>query len=102
MSNGLDWLKDIDFYDLLDGDAALIADSCGVDILIKLLEELPSITLYLSTKPLTEARKRYIQKYYDGRNTKQLARLLNCSERFIFEAVAGQRKGIRDEGSTNA
>ena len=99
---GLEWLREIEFYDLLDGDLALIADSCGVDILIKLWEELSSVNLFLSTKPLTKARKRYIRKHYDGHNVKRLARLLSCSERFIYETVADRRKDIENRGPTNA
>lgn len=92
MPQSLDWLKDVEFLDLLNGDSALIAESCGVDVLIKLLEELPSINLYLSTKPLDEARRRYIKKFYDGSNVKMLAKTLGCSERFVWETI-GQASG---------
>lgn len=85
---GLEWLKEIEFEDLLTNDTALIATYCGLDVLIKLWEELPSINLFISPKPITEAKKRYIEKYYDGHNTKKLAKVISCSERFIYDVVS--------------
>lgn len=85
-------------YDLLDGDLQLIADFCGLDVLFILWKELPSLTLYISLKPLEAAKKRYIIKSHDGRNTKRLAKLLNCSEKFIYETLkqCTQKGGLTD------
>lgn len=87
----MDWLREIEIKDLLTGDVALIEEACGLDILIQLWEKLPSINLFISTKPLREARKRYIRKFYDGSNVKNLAQMLNCSERFVWETI-GEKK----------
>ncbi len=84
----LDWIKELgDVSDLLDKDSALIANHCGMDTLLSLWEKLPSITLYISAKPLQAAQKRYIRAHFEPGNAKQLAALLGVSERFVYEAV---------------
>jgi len=96
----MEWLKEIEIYDLLNGDVALIADALGLDILIRLWREFPSITLYISTKPLNAAKKRYVRQFYDGNNAKKLARLLDCSEKFIYQTISKKRveRKFREEG----
>lgn len=86
--SSLDWVKEIKFDDLLDNDTKLIADNCGMPVLLSLLEHLSKMTLYISTTPLTEAKRRYIYKFYDGNNAKKLAHLLDVSERFVFQTVS--------------
>ncbi len=88
----MDWIKEIEIDDLLVGDTKLIAEYCGLDTLIKLWENLPSMSLFISTRPLTEAKRRYIRKYYDGTNAKRLAALLEISERFVYDVVADNLK----------
>ena len=89
----LNWVRDIDdLDDVLSGDVRLIAESCGIDVLIRLWEECPSLSLYISTVPLNEARRRYIRKHYTGSNAKELAAMLGVSDRFVFQTVAADSK----------
>lgn len=83
----LSWLREIEIEDLLDKDVKLIHDHCGMDVLIAMLVNFPSMGLYISTRPLTEAKKRYIKKYHNGANTKDLCRLLDVSERFVYDVL---------------
>lgn len=85
----LDWIKDIDFEDLLEKDTRLIAEHCGADVLLSLWANLPSVSLFISTRPLQEARKRYIRQYYTGPDdVKKFAARLGCSEKFVYEALS--------------
>lgn len=84
----LDWVKELEIDDLLDNDIKFIYDSCGLDLLLQLWENFPKMTLYISTKPLTEAKKRYIKKHFNNKNVKELCRKLDVAERFIYEAVS--------------
>ena len=84
----MDWLSEIEFMDLLTNDTALIAEYCGVEVLLRLWENLPSMNLFISTKPLTEAKKRYVRKFYGKIEVKKLAATLNVSERFVYECVS--------------
>lgn len=95
--SALDWLDEIEYEDLLTSDLRLILQQAGSDVLKVLLEKMPSITIYLTTRPLDEARKRYIIENYTGRNAKQLAIKLQCSERFIHK-VAAERSRLLSEG----
>jgi Mor family transcriptional regulator len=84
----LAWVAGAEIADLLQGDLKMIDDYCGREVLISLLENFGSMTLYISQKPLTEARRRYVRAHYDGGNVKELCRTLGCSERFIYEVLA--------------
>jgi Mor family transcriptional regulator len=84
----MDWIREIEIDDLLTNDTALIKIYCGLDVLVSLWVNLSSMNLFISTKPLIEAKKRYIRKYYDGNNIKSLAAKLGVSERFVYDVMA--------------
>ena len=92
----LSWIREIEFTDLLDKDAQLVYEHCGLDVFIAVWEALPSMNLYISTKPLDRIRKRYIRKYFTGGNVKELCARLNVSERFVYEVL--EEKGVVREG----
>ncbi len=93
MARTLDWMKEVDFVDLLEGDAKLIASQCGLDVLLRLWENLLGLNLYLSGRPIQEAQRRYIQKFYNGKNAKELAITLGVSDRFVYDVLKeGQKK----------
>lgn len=85
MPNNLDWLDEIEWEDLLNSDMRLIKDKLGEQVLKELLIELKSIHLYVTDKPINEARKRYVDRFYNGRNAKELAIKLAVSEQFIYK-----------------
>ena len=81
--SSLDGMKDIDIVPLLDNDPALIYETCGRDTLMRLWEGVPSMSLYISTKPINKAKAIFIQQNFDGNNAKELARFLGVSSRFV-------------------
>ncbi len=83
----LQWLSEIEYEDLLTGDTRLIYDYCGREVLLALLEHLPSMSLYVSTKPLEAAKRRYISQYFDGANAKLLAARLHVSESQVYKVI---------------
>ena len=98
MANQLDWLDDIEWEDLLTGDTRLIYDAAGAETLRRMWAQLAGINLYISGKPLDEARRRYIRQYYDGTNVKALAARLGCSTRFVHGVLADRAKGSDKPG----
>ncbi len=84
----LDWLRTIEFKDLLTGDLAMVYEWCGQDVLIALLDNFLSMTLYVSRRPLELARRRFIRKYAREKSVREICHLLGCSERFYYEALA--------------
>lgn len=99
MSNNLEWIKQIEYDDLITGDMKLIAERCGEDVLFSLLSNIPSIHVYLSEAPLNAARRRYIEKYYRQGNAKELAVTLNVSEYFVYKV---QREIIKQRQQDSA
>ncbi|GBD39826.1 hypothetical protein HRbin37_02112 [bacterium HR37] len=93
MAKNFEWLKQLIEVDKVDpdevikGDARLIAKYCGVDTLIKILQHLTSMQLYISEQQIKNAYRYYVQKHYDGTNIKELAVQLGVSEMFIREIV---------------
>lgn len=85
-----EWLKEIPIDDLVNSnsDMQVIAESCGMDVLLSLMVNLSKMGFYISERPLTEAKKRYIRKHYGPMTAKELARLLDVSDRFVFETVS--------------
>jgi hypothetical protein len=81
----------IPFEDLLEKDAQLIYEHCGIETLIRLWETLPSLSLYLGEKSLYDLKRRHIRKHYDKGNpeydVKALAVKLNVSEKFVYETL---------------
>lgn len=88
----LTWINEIEIADLLDKDMKMIHDHCGVDVAIMLWENFSSMNIYVSTRPLDKIKKRYIKKHCNGHNIKDLCRLLDVSERFVYEVL--EEKGI--------
>jgi hypothetical protein len=80
-------MEGIDVVPFLDGDMAIVYNACGADTLTKLWEGVPSMTIYVSTKPINDAKRVYIQRNYNGRNAKELARFLEVSDKFVQDAL---------------
>lgn len=81
-------MDDIDVVPFLEGDMAIVHNTCGIETLKKLWEGVPSMTLYVSTKPINDAKRIYIQRNYTGANAKELARFLEVSDKFVQDALA--------------
>lgn len=87
----------IDVTPYLEGDMAIVYNACGVDTLMKLWEGVPSMTLYVSTKAVNDAKRVYIQRNFNGTNAKELARFLEVSDKFVSDALS--RPVIREQPS---
>lgn len=91
----LSWMDDIDIVPFLDGDMATVYGACGEATLKSLWEGVPSMTLYVSTKAINEAKRIYVQRHFNGKNGKDLALFLEVSEKFVQEALS--RPMIREQ-----
>lgn len=91
-NHSLDWLDGIDIGRFLSGDMKLIDECCGRDVLVSLMKNLGSMSIYISGSPISEAKKRYIRKNYDGKNCTKLCRILDVGERFVYQALHDERK----------
>ena len=98
----MDWIQQIEFEDLLEKDAQLVYEHCGLDTLLSLWQNLPGITIYLSEKNLFEIKRRYVRKHFDrtdqARSAKALAVKLKVSERFVYEALSSVEEKDERQG----
>lgn len=84
------WLRELDEEELatvMTGDLGLVYSLCGIDVLIKLCENFLGMNIYVSSKPVKQAAKLYVKKYWNGKNHKELAVRLGVSERYIYEII---------------
>lgn len=90
----MDWIKEIEKEKIeaaLEKDVALIYQECGLDVLITLWEKLKGLNLYISETALFELKRLYIRANYtpsDPHSMKLLAVKLDCSQKFVQEALA--------------
>ncbi len=93
------WIKEIEFEDLLEKDALLIYQHCGLHTLLSLLHNLPSLQIYVSEEFFFEAKRRYIRKYFlkgdPDRDAIALAVKLGVSDSFVHKAL--NTTGEKDE-----
>ena len=88
----MNWIREIEFEDLLNNDMALVYQECGIDVALSLWERLSGLNIYVSEKSLFEIKKRYIRTFHDPADQrgsiKRLAAKLKCSEKFVAQALA--------------
>jgi Mor family transcriptional regulator len=98
----IDWIKDVEFEDLLEKDMRIVFDSCQFETFCDLMENMSGLGIYVSKKSLFDIQRRYIQKYFDRhdekRSAKALAAKLRVSEKFVYNAIATtDEKDVRQE-----
>lgn len=86
------WLYDVDL-NLLEGDYKTIAEKCGLETLIKLLNEFEKSTLYFSRGLLNNAAREYIIKN-KNKSPLALAKDLNLSERYVQRILSEYRREV--------
>jgi hypothetical protein len=83
----MNWAQHIDIEDLLEGDAQLVYEHCGGDVLLPLLEAFAGKNMYLRAEVVTRMKKRYIQEKSGELTAKELAIRLDVSEEFVYETL---------------
>ncbi|MDD3149916.1 MAG: Mor transcription activator family protein [Candidatus Gastranaerophilales bacterium] len=83
------WLKDIKPDDMPTDNLRLIADACGVETAVNLIENLAGISVYIPGSALTHLKTNYIKKKYDGTRdcANRLALELGVSINYIYKIL---------------
>lgn len=83
------WIKDIKPEDMPTENLRLIAESCGVEATIKLIEGIGGISVYIPSSAKTQIKTNYILKKYDGTRdcVNRLAIELGVSANYIYKIV---------------
>jgi Mor family transcriptional regulator len=93
----LSWLDDVEIGDELYGDLKLVHEWCGREVLKKLWEHFPSMSIYVTTKPLDRLKRQYVKKHWNGRNLKELCSRLEVSERFIYDTLEERNQLVNQQ-----
>jgi hypothetical protein len=83
----MQWATQIDIGDLLEGDARLVYEHCGEDVLLSLLDAYAGRSMYLRAEVVTRMKKRYIQEKSGELTAKELAIRLDVSKEFVYETL---------------
>lgn len=92
-------LKALTIDDMPNADMRLVAEFCGVDIAIKLLEELPGIGINVPTNGFKKVLEKYACEHNDGTGdtVKRIALIFNVSERHIYKLCAKKEETTTQE-----
>jgi Mor family transcriptional regulator len=66
----------------------LIAARCGVEIAKRLAQNFPGYRIYIPINGLSMARKRYIERSFNGTNIQDLALACHVTERYVRKIIA--------------
>jgi Mor family transcriptional regulator len=80
--------------DLPNEDMRLIAERCGLDVAVKILQELPGVAFFVPKNGFQKVLTAYIRHSYNGTNAKVLALATGMTERYVYEVV---RQGHQTE-----
>jgi len=83
----MQWAEQIDIEDLLEGDARLVYEHCGEDVLLALLDAFAGKSMYLRAEIVTEMQKRYIREHAGRLTAKELAVRLGVSKEFVYDTL---------------
>ncbi len=74
----------------LPGDLQLVAEACGMDVAIRLAENLNSMQLYISSidRLISKKKQEYIIENFTGSNHKQLALETRYSLKWVYKILA--------------
>lgn len=72
----------------LNGDLAIVAEQCGLDVAVRLVQHMGGTQLSLPKYALKRTARRFIRTHYDGTNAKMLALATGMTERFVYDVVA--------------
>ncbi|HOX22774.1 MAG TPA: hypothetical protein PLL10_04860 [Elusimicrobiales bacterium] len=96
------WLRELnkklskdEMADLLPDMLWDIYDSCGLEVLIILLEKMPKVPLYISPQGLNNAREFYVKQNATGDNQRALAMALGISVRKVYDIIEQQSANAR-------
>lgn len=72
------WEKNLTIEDLPNEDIRIIADFYGIDLAVKLMNDLPGIIINVPSNALKKIRNNYICRNYDGSKKSRMLLALEC------------------------
>ena len=87
MIDRAEWIDVVTIEDMPNSDMRLVAESCGIDMAVKLLEELPGIGIFIPKFGMKKLVDKYISSKHNGSNAKEIAIRCGVSERYVYQLV---------------
>lgn len=82
----MQWARQIEYEDLLEGDACPIYERCGEDTLLALLEVFAGKKISLKSAPVEELKRRYIREQGERLTDRELSIRLDVPQSFVEDA----------------
>ena len=86
----MQWTKDIDIEEHLEGDLQLIYEHCGEDVLLALLDKLKGMKLYVKAEPVREMKRAYVRERFGELTAKEIAARLEVSQEFVYNTLRSE------------
>lgn len=86
------WLEDITLKDIKNNDLKMVAECCGLDVAVSLIENMRGMGIYIPKNADMELKKRYVRQHYDGHNVNEMVRDLDVSREFVFSVMREAKK----------
>lgn len=83
------WAKNLAADDMPTSDLRMIANLCGVEVAVKLVENLAGLPIYIPSSAVKTLQRQYIRKSFDGTSQKAKELALECgvSLAYIYNVV---------------
>lgn len=88
------WKEIMIFEDLPNEDMRAIANICGIEVVLKLMEHMPGLIVNVPKNGMKKVKERYIVDNYNGHNVKELALICSVSLRHVYNVL--NRSGHRE------
>lgn len=85
--------------DMPNEEMKIVATLCGIKTAMKLMKNLPGVTIYIPTKGIKILRDNYIYKAYDGSRESviKLCRMLRITQKQVRNIIRKRKKEQREK-----
>lgn len=87
------WLKDITIEDMPSDETKFLAEFCGVETAINLIENLKGVTINIPQDGFRRLKDKYILEHYDGSRSSILRLSMQCdvTDKYIYKLLKKNR-----------
>lgn len=89
-------LETLTIQDIKHQDLRMVAELCGLDVAIKLYQRMAGITISIPRNALREFQEKYILENRNTVRAKELALMLNLTERTVEQIIMESRQKAQD------
>jgi Mor family transcriptional regulator len=80
-------IKKITISEMPNNDMKCVAETCGVDVAVKLLRNLPGALINIPQRAFNKVADKFVISKFDGSNAKKLAQITGYSHNHVYRIV---------------